>query len=101
MSSLLHQSPSTLLHYILFHNSYPHVHNLDLLRRGQNLESMGNLLLPTHLRFPVDLSSWLEFLSVLPEKDGTSNDGVVSHDRLMVVNVGSAARAVVAVYCFA
>lgn len=62
---------------------------------------MGNLFLPAHLGLSVDLSSRLKLLALLTEKDGSGNDSIISHDGLVVVHVGGAARAVVAVYCFA
>lgn len=58
---------------------------------------MRNLLLPSHFCLSVDLSSRLKLLSILSQQNSTSNDGVVTHDGLVVIYVGSAAGAIVAV----
>lgn len=61
----------------------------------QDGEGVRNLLLPGHLVLAVDLGGGGELLALLNE-DG-AEDVFVAHDGLLVVRVGRAGRAVVAV----
>lgn len=61
---------------------------------------LGDLWFPGQLGLPEDLSRWLEILSAV-EQDGADNDRVRAHDLLVVVGVGCAVWAVVAVDCLA
>lgn len=59
-------------------------------------EGLGNLLLPVHLLLAVDLGTRLEALALV-EQDGADDDLVGTHDVLVVVWVGGAGLAEVAV----
>ena len=71
----------------------------SLLRR-KDLKSRSNLLLPRHADLPIDLSTELQVLSIV-EQDGANDVLVIAHDGLVVVDVGGAVAAVVAVDWFA
>lgn len=62
---------------------------------------MGNLLLPTHLCLSINLSSRLKLLSFLTQQNSAGDDRIITHNRLVMVNMSSAIWAVVAVDCFA
>lgn len=68
------------------------------LRRWQRLKGVRNLLLPRHLGLAVNLRAGLEVLALAAEEHGARNDGVGAHDLLVVVDVGRAVGAVVAVH---
>lgn len=63
--------------------------------RRRPRESMRQLRLPSQTVFSEDLSAELEVLGALQE--GGAHDDFVAHDGLVVVGVGGAVRAVVAV----
>lgn len=64
--------------------------------RRQRVECLRNLRLPAHLGLPEDLSARLQVLAAI-EEDGT-DDELVAHDGLVVVDVARAVGAIVAVY---
>lgn len=63
----------------------------------QDGEGLGNLLLPAETILSEDLGCGLEGLAGLGEDTCAEDDGVVTHDGLVVVDVGGAVGAVVAV----
>lgn len=69
-------------------------------RSGVKRMSAINGLLPQEAILDVQLSRNLE-VTVAVKEDGAHNDFVRSHGCLVVVGVGSAVGAVVAVYCVA
>lgn len=73
------------------------VQNTPRLLRRQGLEGRGNLLLPGQLGLAEDLSGRLE-LFALVQQAGAQNDLVVAQGGLVVVGVGGAVGAVVAVH---
>lgn len=67
------------------------------LRRRQSLEGLRNLLLPLQLGLAIDFGADVEILAAFRQQGGTEDDGVWAHDLLMVVDVGGAVWAIVAV----
>lgn len=61
----------------------------------QRIERLRNLRLPAHLRLAKDLSSGLQIFAAI--KEHGTHDELVAHDGLVVVDMGSAVGAVVAV----
>lgn len=88
----------TSTHFIQFNTTHPPAPHLT---RRQRLKSLRNLRLQVHLRLPKNLRSHLKFLPPLFNQPGPDDNRVRSHDFLVVVNVGRAVRAVVAVDGFA
>lgn len=66
----------------------------DLL--GHDLEGLSNLLFPRHLVLAEDLSRDWQLLATV-EQNGAKHNRVRTHGLLVVVDVGGALRAVVAV----
>lgn len=62
---------------------------------------MSNLLLPAESVLAEDLGLWLKGLAAFGEDAGAEDDGVGAGDCLVVVDVGGAVGAVVAVYVVA
>lgn len=67
------------------------------LRRRHHIKRLRNLLLPLHFILAVNLRPDPEILSALREQCRPRNDGIRTHNFLVVVDVGGAFRAVVAV----
>ena len=76
-------------------HSIPLLSTIAHLRRWQCVERLRNLRLPAHLGLAEDLSSRLQVLASV-EEDGTDDD-LIAHDGLVVVDMGGAIGAVVAV----
>lgn len=67
------------------------------LRRREDIEGLGNFGLPAELVLAVDLGGDRELLAGVGRDAGAGDDGVRAHNLLVVVDVGGAVRAVVAV----
>lgn len=67
------------------------------LRRRHNIKRLRNFLLPSRTVLAVYFSSRLEALTALVKKSSAKNDRIGAHGFLMVVHVGGAIGAIIAV----
>jgi hypothetical protein len=73
-----------------------HWYHLNPSRRWHRIKSLRTLRLPRHLGLPVNLSQRLEVLPAI-DQHSPQDDRIGAHDLLVVVGVGSAVGAIVAV----
>jgi len=71
------------------------------LRRWHSIKRGGHFLLPGHLSLAEDLSANFEVITTLLKEGGPRNDGIWTHNLLMVIDVTCAMWAVIAVHCLA
>jgi hypothetical protein len=67
-----------------------------LLHQWESLKCLSYLLLPWQTSLFIDLSTWVDLLSIVEEDDADNN--LVAHDSLVAIHMGCAVGPVVAVY---